>query len=84
MRRETWYWTEEAAGLGMDVMMKEGYGDAVGNGSPYPAQYRVFPMTWEPIVLMPDPAALAAPHTILAHNYVGAQSQPTCSIRTHS
>jgi hypothetical protein len=29
-------------------------------------------MTWEPIVLMPDPAALAAPHTILAHNYVGA------------
>ena len=23
---ETWYWTEEGAGLGMDVMMKEGYG----------------------------------------------------------
>eukprot|EP01047_Picozoa_sp_COSAG01_P116032 COSAG01_NODE_44700_length_416_cov_1.135647_2_plen_51_part_01 len=26
---ETWYWTEEGAGLGMDVMMKEGYGGAV-------------------------------------------------------
>ena len=29
---ETWYWTEEGAGLGMDVMMKEGYGSAVGGG----------------------------------------------------
>ena len=41
---ETWYWTEEGAGLGMDVMMKEGYGNAVGGGYPYPAQYRQFPV----------------------------------------
>ena len=26
---ETWYWTEEGAGLGMDVMMKEGYGGSL-------------------------------------------------------
>ena len=42
---ETWYWTEEGAGLGMDVMMKEGYGSAVGGGYPYPAQYRQFPVS---------------------------------------
>ncbi len=45
---ETWYWTEEGAGLGMDVMMKEGYGNAVGGGYPYPAQYRQFPVRHKP------------------------------------
>ena len=69
---ETWYWTEEGAGLAMDVMMKEGYGGAVGNGFPYPAQYRIFPMTYEPLVLMPDPAALSTPHVYRAHSYSGA------------
>ena len=111
---ETWYWTEEGAGLAMDVMMKEGCkrstcidsrcichtgtpfsprwqimlpselllrdsrdthaadGGAVGSGFPYPAQYRVFPMTFEPLVLMPDPAALSTPHVYRAHSYSGA------------
>ena len=29
---ETWLWQEEGFGLGMDVMMKEGYGGGVGGG----------------------------------------------------
>ena len=69
---ETWYWSEEGAGLAMDVMMKEGYGGAVGTGYPYPSQYRVFPMTFEPLVLMPDPLSLGAPHVYRAHSYEGA------------
>jgi hypothetical protein len=71
---ETWYWTEEGAGLGMDVMMKECYGGAVGGGFPYPAQYRIFPMTFEPLVLMPDPASLSTPHVYRSHSYAGAAS----------
>ena len=34
----------------LQVMMKEGYGGAVGNGYPYPAHYRIFPMNFEPLV----------------------------------
>lgn len=28
---ETWYWSEEGSGLGMDIMMKEGYAGGEAN-----------------------------------------------------
>ena len=62
----------KGAGLGMDVMMKEGYGGGIGGFGPFPSQFRVFPMTYEPLVLMPDPAALRTPATLRSHNYAGA------------
>ena len=58
----------------MDVIMKEGYGGDVGSGHPYPAQYRLFPMIFEPLVLMPDPLALSNPQRYRAHSYSGAIS----------
>eukprot|EP00947_MAST-08B_sp_MAST-8B-sp1_P005831 g5831.t1 len=65
---ETWYWSEEAAGLGIDVIMKEGYGGGIGSDP----IYRRFPETFEPLVLMPDPASLSNVHSLLSHSYAGA------------
>ena len=65
---ETWYWSEEAAGLGIDVVMKEAY----GGGMSTMAAYREFPMTYEPLVGMPDPHALGSQPAVEAHAYLGA------------
>eukprot|EP00937_MAST-01D_sp_MAST-1D-sp2_P001781 g1781.t1 len=70
---ETWYWSEEGAGLGIDVVMKEGYGSGLaGLKGPYPSQYRVFPMNHEPLVSMPDPASLGSAQRTRAHQYADA------------
>jgi hypothetical protein len=58
---ETWMWQEEGFGLGMDVMMKEGYGGGVGGGQfvaeGTPKNLRDYPMTLEPLWGMADPGA---------------------------
>ena len=66
---EPWYWSEEGAGLGMDVMMKEGYGGGLTAGA---HQCRVFPMTYETLVQMPDPEALGSMHGLRTKAYTQA------------
>ena len=50
---ELWMWQEEGYGLGLDVVMKEGYGGGAGGGKftpeGTPANLRDFPMSFEPI-----------------------------------
>lgn len=44
----------------------------IGGFGPYPSVFRSFPMTHEPLVLMPDPASLEDTQTLRSHNYAGA------------
>ena len=75
---EVWMWQEEGFGLGMDVMMKEGYGGGVGGGSfrPFgtPRTERDYPMTLEPLWGMADPGAKGSVQVLRSAVYAGAIS----------
>ena len=67
----TRYWTEEGAGLGLDVIMHEGYGAGIKSGL---SGFRTFPTDWGVVVNMPDPSSLGQDHAVKAHIYAGAIS----------
>ena len=50
---EVWMWQEEGFGLGLDVVMKEGYAGLIGASSPTfqgtPRSMKAYPMTLEPL-----------------------------------
>lgn len=75
---ETWMWQEEGFGLGLDVVMKEGYGGGAGGGKytpkGTPGNMRDYPMTHEPIWHMPDPESKAAPRVLRSTVYGNAIS----------
>ncbi len=60
-----WYWSEEGAGLGLDVPMHESYGAGITTMQ----GFRLFPMDWSPVVSMPDPASLGQAHAVKSHLY---------------
>eukprot|EP00947_MAST-08B_sp_MAST-8B-sp1_P001693 g1693.t1 len=68
----SFYWTEEGAGLGLDVLMHEGYGAGITTG--LDGVRHTFPTEWTNFVNMPDPSSLGPRHAIRAHTYAGALS----------
>lgn len=69
-------WQEEGFGLGMDIMMKEGYAGGVGGGSfqadGTPKSMRAYPMTHEPLWGMPCPGCKGSPSVFRSAVYANA------------
>ena len=75
----SWYWTEEGAGLGLDVVMHEGYGAGITSSL---AGFRTFPTDWDVVINMPDPSSLGQDHAVKSHIYAGAISGDGWHINT--
>jgi hypothetical protein len=74
-----WYWSEEGAGLGLDVLMHEGYGAGISTSM---GGFRQFPMEWSPNINMPDPMSVGQAHAVKAHIYAGGLSGDSWAVNT--
>jgi hypothetical protein len=72
-----WYWSEEGAGLGIDVPMHESYGSGINTGA---GGQRIFPMEWSPLINMPDPTSVGQASAVHARIYGDGLSGDTWGI----